>query len=40
MQYLLARRLGGQVCCDEIGLPVEATELVLPCGSTAIWEGT
>jgi 23S rRNA (cytosine1962-C5)-methyltransferase len=39
MQYLLARRLGGQVRCDEIGLPVEATGLVLPCGSTAIWEG-
>ncbi|MDR2686214.1 MAG: SAM-dependent methyltransferase, partial [Oscillospiraceae bacterium] len=39
MQYLLARRLGGQVSCDEIGLPVEATGLVLPCGSTAIWEG-
>jgi len=40
MQYLLARRLGGQVTCDEIGLPVESTGLVLPCGSTAIWEGT
>ena len=39
MQYLLARRLGGQVRCDEIGLPVESTGLVLPCGSTAIWEG-
>ena len=39
MQYLLARRLGGKVNCDEIGLPVEATGLALPCGSTAIWEG-
>jgi 23S rRNA (cytosine1962-C5)-methyltransferase len=39
MQYLLARRLGGRVSCDEIGLPVEATGLALPCGSTAIWEG-
>jgi 23S rRNA (cytosine1962-C5)-methyltransferase len=40
MQYLLARRLGrGRVVCDEIGLPVEATGLALPCGSTAIWEG-
>jgi len=39
MQYLLARCLGGQVRCDEIGLPVESTGLVLPCGSTAIWEG-
>jgi len=39
MQYLLARRLGCQVTCDEIGLPVESTGLALPCGSTAIWEG-
>jgi len=39
MLYLLARRLGGQARCSEIGLPVEATGLVLPCGSTAIWEG-
>jgi len=39
MQYLLARRLGGKATCDEIGLPVEATGLVLSCGSTAIWEG-
>jgi len=38
MQYLLARRLGGRARCGEIGLPVEATGLVLPCGSTAIWE--
>ncbi|MCL2299313.1 MAG: class I SAM-dependent methyltransferase [Firmicutes bacterium] len=40
MHYLLSCRLGGKVTCDEIGLPVEATGLVLPCGSTAIWEGT
>jgi len=39
MRYLLARRLGGHVTCDEIGLPVESTGLALPCGSTAIWEG-
>ena len=39
MHYLLSRRLGGKVRCDEIGLPVESTGLVLPCGSTAIWEG-
>ena len=39
MQYLLAKRLRrGQVSCDEIGLPVESTGLILPCGSTAIWE--
>jgi len=41
MEYLLARkflpRLGGAVSCEEIGLPVESTGLILPCGSTAIW---
>ncbi|MDR3313521.1 MAG: class I SAM-dependent methyltransferase [Oscillospiraceae bacterium] len=42
MQYLLASALvpqyGGTATCDEIGLPVEATGLVLPCGSTAMLE--
>lgn len=41
MQYILAARLiphfGGCVQCDEIGLPVTATGLTVPCGSTAIW---
>jgi len=41
MEHLLTRkfvpRFGGTVSCDEIGLPVESTGLVLPCGSTAIW---
>lgn len=36
---LLQKELGGAVSCGEIGLPVTATGLVLPCGSTAIWEG-
>jgi len=44
MAHLLARKfvpqLGGEVGCEEIGLPVESTGLVLPCGSTAIWRGT
>ena len=43
MEHLLARkflpRFGGTVSCEEIGLPVESTGLVLPCGSTAIWRG-
>jgi len=39
MEYLLSRKLGGKVSCEEIGLPVESTGLILPCGSTAIWEG-
>ena len=42
MEYLLGvmlqSRFGGQVTSDEIGLRVTDTGLVLPCGSTAIWE--
>lgn len=42
MEYLLGvlvgRRFGGRVSSDEIGLPVTETGLVLPCGSTAIWQ--
>lgn len=42
MQYLLGlklqKRFGGRISADEIGLPVTETGLVLPCGSTAIWE--
>lgn len=34
----LVRRFGGKVSADEIGLPFEGTELVLPCGCTARWE--
>ena len=44
MEYLLGtllqKKLGGQVSSDEIGLPVTSTGLVLPCGSTAIWESS
>ena len=42
MEYLLGVQLqqsfGGCVSSDEIGLRVTDTGLVLPCGSTAIWE--
>mgnify|MGYP005804696885 FL=1 len=42
MQYILGAlilpRWGGQVRSDEIGLPVTASGLVLPCGATAIWQ--
>ncbi len=42
MAYLLGltlqKRFGGAVSADEIGLPVTATGLTLPCGSTAIWQ--
>lgn len=38
LNLLIAKELGGRVSFDEIGLPVTETGLVLPCGSTAIWE--
>lgn len=36
---ILVEKLGGKVTADEIGLPIEATGGILPCGSTAIWQG-
>ncbi len=42
MEYLLSTlikpKFGGRVTGEEIGLPVTRTGLVLPCGSTVIWE--
>lgn len=42
MAYILketvGEKFGGSVTADEIGLPVEASGGVLPCGSTAIFE--
>ncbi len=44
MQYLLGvtvqKRFGGEVSADEIGLKVSRTGLILPCGSTAIWQNS
>ena len=41
MKYMLASVIakgrGGSVTCDEIGLPVTESGLVLPCGTTAAW---
>ena len=41
MQYILGAlmqpRFGGVTTADEIGLPVTASGLTLPCGATAIW---
>ena len=41
MQYvlgtLLPKGIGGTLSADEIGLPVTATGMVLPCGATALW---
>lgn len=42
MKYLvttvIASKRGGSVDCDEIGLPVTSSGLVLPCGNTAVWK--
>lgn len=42
MQYILGatiqKKYGGEISADEIGLPVSATGMVLPCGSTACWK--
>lgn len=42
MEYILKTTLcpvrGGITSCDEIGLPVEATGGVVPCGATALWQ--
>lgn len=35
---VLCDKFGGKVLSDEIGLRVSSTNLVLPCGNTAIWE--
>ena len=41
MKYLvssvIADKRGGSVECDEIGIPVTDSKLVLPCGNTAVW---
>lgn len=41
MQYILGAvikpKFGGTVESDEIGLPVTHTDMVLPCGASAIW---
>ena len=39
LSVMLQKQFGGTVTADEIGLPVTSTGLVLPCGSTAIWQG-
>lgn len=41
MKYILAdvikSQKGGTVMADEIGLPVEESKEILPCGATAVW---
>lgn len=38
LELLLQKRYGGRVTADEIGLPVTDSGLILPCGSTAVWD--
>ncbi len=40
LNTLLTKPLGGSAFSGEIGLPVTSSGLALPCGSTAIWEGS
>ncbi len=41
MEYILgslvSNKFGGRLTCDEIGLPVTQTGMVLPCGASAMW---
>ena len=37
LDTLVTRRYGGHTECGELGLPVTASGLVLPCGSTGRW---
>ena len=39
MKNTLGILLGGKISSDEIGLPISGSGMILPCGSTARWEG-
>lgn len=38
LSVTLKKKFGGEVSAQEIGLPVTEQKIVLPCGSTAIWQ--
>ena len=38
LAYIATSLLGGDTCCYELGLPVEASGSILPCGATCIWK--
>lgn len=40
MHMSIGKSFNGKISCDEIGLPIKASGLVLPCGITGRWEGT
>ena len=37
IETILTPRFGGKVESDEIGLPVKASGLILPCGASGRW---
>lgn len=38
MKMTICRKFGGVVNSDEIGLPIEKSDITLPCGATGRWE--
>jgi len=38
LELALKGRYGGKVTCGEVGLPIDGTSLVLPCGTFSRWE--
>ena len=38
LNSLIQSRYGGSCACDELGLPVTESRLILPCGATGRWE--
>ena len=40
LNTLIAKKRGGEVTADEIGLPVSSNGLVLPCGASGRWRST
>ena len=39
LDSIVTRRYGGGTVCDELGLPVTASGLALPCGAAGRWMG-
>ena len=39
LDSIVTRRYGGGTACDELGLPVTASGLALPCGAAGRWMG-
>lgn len=38
LELVVRKKYGGRVTCGEIGLPIEDTSVILPCGNYARWE--